>query len=92
MFIFHCRDEEPSIAPKVPSLPPSWEDTDPTDSVFPSALREMMSPKDQLERAVQLGKSGLVSEYMRIKNEPHQDSFINSRFVLNAVFLGILSL
>lgn len=65
--------------PQIPWLGPSWEDVDPRESVFPGSVRELMDAKDHLERSVEMGKSGLVSEYMRIKNEPHQDSFVNAR-------------
>lgn len=79
---FHCRDSADATQMlNIPSLPPSWQDNDPTESVFPGGLDSVMSPGEELERAIELGKAGLVSEYMRIRNEPHQDTFINSRSV-----------
>ncbi|XP_067934871.1 tyrosine-protein phosphatase non-receptor type 9-like [Watersipora subatra] len=68
----------------IPSLPPSWADTDPFESVFSKNIEDLLSPGEQLQRASKLGKSGLVSEYMGIKMEPHRDSFYNSRLAVNA--------
>ena len=58
---------------------PSYTDKDPYESVFPTHIEDLLSPSEQLTRAMELRKSGLVSEYMRIKSEPHRDTFINSR-------------
>ncbi|KAF6022608.1 hypothetical protein EB796_019093 [Bugula neritina] len=69
--------------PDILSLPPSWKDADPTESVFPSAIENMMTAGEQLQAACTLGKRGLVSEYMKIKSLAHPHSFVNSRLPIN---------
>ena len=52
---------------------------DPTEPVFPSRVKNLLMPKDELAKAAVLGKSGLVSEYMKLKHQPFTSTFMNSK-------------
>ena len=68
----------------MPTMPPSWQDADHSESMFPDSIGDLLSAEQQMQQVIELGKSGLVSEYMRIRNAPHNDTFINARLVSEA--------